>query len=291
MAQYLIVNRSKLYVCPIPSEISKTKIKDESLDNLIRDDNYNGFISARTCKKIKLICEAMATSIESIRKENKKFAFKNKIQLTFATLTLPYKQFHKDNVIKRKCLSPMIDWLKDECNICFYIWRAEPQENGNIHFHLLLDRFVDWRALREKWNQLLNRLEYIDAFEQKHGHRDPNSTDIHSLRKIDNIAAYLVKYMTKKEVRRKIDGRLWGCCKEFHKVKAPKVYFTDYLRELVRQFTASKCIFIKVFDYVESFFIRSGDLCRMYLEEISDIWLDFCNNLITKKILDYGTKF
>ena len=56
---------------------------------------------------------------------------------------------------------------------------------------------MDHANLRLAWNHQLEKLGYIDTFEKKHGHRNPNSTDVHSISKIKNLGAYMVKYMCK----------------------------------------------------------------------------------------------
>ena len=41
---------------------------------------------------------------------------------------------------------------------------------------------------------------------------NPNTTDIHSVERINDLAAYLIKYMSKKEEgKREIKGKIWGC--------------------------------------------------------------------------------
>lgn len=56
---------------------------------------------------------------------------------------------------------------------------------------------MHYEILRDSWNKRLNNLGYIDTFEKKHGHRTPNSTDVHAVNNIKDLAAYMVKYMTK----------------------------------------------------------------------------------------------
>jgi hypothetical protein len=55
-------------------------------------------------------------------------------------------------------------------------------------------------TLRDLWNDKLERLGYISVFEKKHGHRHPNSTDVHATYKVKNLTGYLVKYLAKKGI-------------------------------------------------------------------------------------------
>ena len=61
-------------------------------------------------------------------------------KLTFITLTLPSKQIHSDNDIKSKCLNQFLIELKKNYGVNRYIWKAEKQENNNIHFHIIADK-------------------------------------------------------------------------------------------------------------------------------------------------------
>lgn len=134
-------------------------------------------------------------------------------KLTFITLTLPSKQAHSDNELKRNALTHFITRIKN-LGVRHYFWRAEAQKNGNIHFHIIADKYLDWSLVRSIWNGILENYGYIDEFEAKNGHRNPNSTDIHSLKKVKNVVDYILKYLTKSQLEegyRTINGRIWGC--------------------------------------------------------------------------------
>ena len=285
----ITISRSKLILTTLQDEVVKARISEASMSNLISTKEYNGFISKATTKRVKSMVEGFITSIESVQNKHKKVAIREKIQPTFATLTLPYKQFHKDNIIKRKCLTPFIEELKKFHNVKLYVWRAEPQDNGNIHFHILLDRFVDWKDIRSRWNRIINKLEYVDAFEQKWGHNNPNSTDIHGLEKVGSISSYIVKYMTKNKVRRKIEGRVWGASKEFHNFKNLRIPFTYDLLEDLEMLVESGTIFPKLYDYCRIFSIRMNNLTDLIGSKIAAIYEHYINSIFTTKLLYYDT--
>lgn len=126
---------------------------------------------------------------------------------TFITCTLSSKQIHCDKTIKREVLNHFLIYLKRNYGVCNHIWKAELQENGNIHYHILADKYIPHQELRELWNSAQNRLGYVDMFKQ---HKNPNSTDIHSLRRVKNVMAYVGKYMSKTSTQRPICGHTWG---------------------------------------------------------------------------------
>ena len=160
-------------------------------------------------------------------KSGKTFSYK----LSLVTLTLPCEQLHDDNYIKKYLLNEFLTRLRKEYGLKLYIWKAEKQYNGNIHFHIVIDKYIHYLELNNIWNQILNNHGYIEKYKQnqmewhKEGFKirpemlsywDARSqlkayktglltdwqqpistTDIHSLKKIKNAKAYLSKYLTK----------------------------------------------------------------------------------------------
>lgn len=187
--------------------------------------------------------------------------------LAFITLTLPSKQIHTDNEIKSQCLNQFLIELKTRHRVSHYVWRAEKQKNGNIHFHIIVNKFINWNELRNRWNRIINKLGYIDRYQEnqkafhstgftfrpelsktwdyehqlkaykegaRHDFRNPNSTDVHSIKKIRNLKNYVTKYMTKNEDDKQnlqqpdTDhaeqiGRLWGCDTDLSDIKGAQL--------------------------------------------------------------------
>lgn len=151
-------------------------------------------------------------------------------KLTFITLTLSAEQEHTDEEIKAKLLNQFLTVARTKWNMQYYIWKAEKQENGNIHFHILTNTYIKHQELRKEWNQIQNKkgFSYVDKYscsmqeffkdgfkkfpgdkrQKKTQYKayllnraiswtNPNSTDIHALYKVKNISAYMSKYMSK----------------------------------------------------------------------------------------------
>lgn len=154
-------------------------------------------------------------------KSGKKFQFK----INFITLTLPAQQVHSDQEITNRCLGNVLDILKKKHSLVNYIWRAEAQSNGNIHFHLTTDVWIHYNDLRRYWNQSLELLGYVSSFEFKHKHRNPNSVDVHSVKHVKRLSSYLSKYMAK--------NRAFSCIGELRLIEGKLVevlYGTDLYR-------------------------------------------------------------
>ncbi len=147
-----------------------------------------------------------------MKEKNKWFNFK----INFLTLTLSAKQEHSDRAVKQKLLQPFLRIMRGQYGVRNYIWKAEVQSNGNIHFHILLDKFIHYDDVRRTWNVIQETLGYISRCSV----HNPNSTDIHSVKGIHNIAEYIVKYLSKKEeAKRLIEGKIWDCNHELKMVR------------------------------------------------------------------------
>jgi hypothetical protein len=263
------------------------------------DNAYNGYLSPATKRNIEQMLQVWLTAIElNVNlKGQKKEVNENTVLPTFVTLTLPCAQYHRDNDIKEVCLKPFLEWLEQSSEECYkrgvlrgqqkgfgvkgFFWRAEPQKNRNIHFHVLIDRYVPWERIRQKWNMCLDKLGYVYAFSNmrknyfsggfrlndeqfskdckelkkiaksiqetrqmpkkvhpvyksylkttveygtalkpsmikaaanekqlkayekglEDGFYNPNTTDIHGIQNLDSVAAYVIKYCTKKPTK------------------------------------------------------------------------------------------
>lgn len=122
-------------------------------------------------------------------------------KLVMITLTLSSKQVHSDSELKSKLLQPFLRILRNKFEVVNYVWKAEVQDNSNIHFHVTIDKFIPWKSVREVWNTLQESLGYISRSKIA----DPNSTDIHAVYKCSNPSKYLTNYMGKKDYHKKVN--------------------------------------------------------------------------------------
>lgn len=178
-------------------------------------DLYSGVLTTTSRKRltraINLLCAIARPKEATDFKTGKLFKFR----VNFITLTLPAPQGDIPDKDIKKCLDNWIKRAKRKYHLNSYVWRAEVQQNQNIHFHMLSDTYIRWDLLRNDWNECLAPTGLVKKFEAKHGHSNPNSTDVHAVLKIRNLSAYFVKYMSKshKEGDRKILGKVWDCSK------------------------------------------------------------------------------
>ena len=254
-------------------EYVKGKRKKDRLLNLRSIPNkHNGLISVNARRKVSKAIEYL---IYLSRDKQLPDSFHGKgfmFKLAFITLTLPSKQIHTDIEIRDKCLNQFLIEAKRKWNISHYIWKSEKQKNGNIHFHLIVNKFVPWSELRDCWNRIINKLSYVENYRRnmRDWHSDgfairkellsfwneqsqikayqvgkandwqsPNSTDVHSLRAIINIKDYFLKYMLKEYQNQGIEGRLWGCSQSLSDIKGAQLAADFQIRDEIDKLAKS----------------------------------------------------
>jgi hypothetical protein len=209
-------------------------------------------------------------------------------KIGFVTLTMCSKQIHSDATIIREVLEPLLNYLRKHYKMKSYIWRAEKQKNGNLHFHLVTDVFLPWLELRNAWNKYQQNLGYVTRYAalQKEWHKtgfqvrkkllkywsaesqfkayckgqeedwnNPNSADIHSIKKVKNVKKYICKYLSKNakteisdEALRgdtvdnilSISNRLWSCSEPLSKARGAKTDYTNEIGEELLKISGAK---------------------------------------------------
>lgn len=200
------IYRSKIYTDKVviyraylnPSSRSEGQISNNC--NLSRG-KYNGWISKNAARKIRMCLEGWIKSVQVNRqKAGSRYKPKHS-HITFPTLTLPSKQIHSDNELKREILMPFIQRLQRELGVKEYFWKMEPQKNGNAHFHLLTDRYIDKDLLNNYWNMSCEKLGYLSRYFEKSGSLYPPSTNIRVCPKGMSLVRYVMKYVTKSPIK------------------------------------------------------------------------------------------
>jgi hypothetical protein len=237
-----------------------------STDKNLLDNSHTGEMSEQSQKKIRCAINWLALCARqkwiNETPEHKGFYFK----INFITLTLPVitADITQDNIHKL-LLAPFLDYARKTWGLSSYVWKIELQKNGNPHIHITTDTYIHWTKLRNYWNKLCSNygltqqytakylnckfpfyLEHNPAtdlvsvanrYEQwqhgtKIGFSSPNTTDVHSVKNIKDIAAYVSKYMAK-DLSDNIKclglsalaaplstARMWGCSYSLSKAYA-----------------------------------------------------------------------
>lgn len=179
-----------------------------SLNNLT-NNKPNPNLSINAKKRIRTAVNWLFALSENKTVINPKTQKTYNFKINFITLTLSDKQVHSDCYIKKNMLNRFLEKIRYQYNLKSYLWKAESQQNGNIHFHITTNLYIPYNKIRDTWNQIQDKNGYLNKFFQKHGHKNPNSTDVHAVKKIKNLAAYMASYLTKNPTYRQIQGRQW----------------------------------------------------------------------------------
>ena len=181
---------------------------------------YRGNISHAGQKRLSKIIECWQLAIQMHNIEESKVRGNDYRKLSMITLTLSSVQIHSDKKIKEDMLKPFLRIIRERHGLENYVWKAEKQQNGNIHFHILVDKFIERLKVSEIWNNIQEHLGYLDYYKKKQGHRNAPSTQIESIRAKNDIVKYICKYLSKESEYGLIEGAVWKASK--------KLYSLDY---------------------------------------------------------------
>lgn len=153
--------------------------------------------------------------------------------INFITLTISDQDIRDHRQVMKMCLTPFLNWMRKK-GVKYYIWKAELQRRGQIHYHITTNQFIHYQEIKTIWNKYQRKAGYLDSYAKQHKHYNANSTDVHSVKNIKDIEAYLVKYMVKQASageqeqaaaklwesglhfrpepsNEKINGKVWDC--------------------------------------------------------------------------------
>lgn len=86
----------------------------------------------------------------------------------FLTFTLPSKQFHPTVEITKDLFNHCLTVFRQRYKMENYVWRLEFQKNGNVHYHLVTDTYIDYFAALAIWNKVLETKGYVSKYKEKH---------------------------------------------------------------------------------------------------------------------------
>lgn len=163
----------------------------------------------RLTKAISLLIQSTKTReiYNPVSKTNHEF------KLSFLTLTIPEMNVKPDAKFCNKfLLEPFIRVLRRRYGLKNYVWKLELQANGMVHYHITSNVFIVHTDLKDEWNNILRRNDMLIDYKKRTGKNDPNSTDIHSVKNVKNLEAYLIKYVTKETQNAKgVKTKIWDC--------------------------------------------------------------------------------
>jgi hypothetical protein len=212
----------------------KSIIKETSLKNL-EDNHVKGRLSRKSLlhirKHLHAWCEAVR--VNNIRLNNQ--FERKKHHISMITLTLSSEQMHKDKYLKKNLFSRYVEEIKRKYDIDHYFMRYENQKNGNLHAHLLIDKYIPANEIQKIWNAKQDALGYIDEFEKKHNHRFPPSTHVESFYNDVDRTNYLLEYTTKKSKNKPVEGRQYSMSHSLKEIDVFETIITNKISNIVDQ--------------------------------------------------------
>lgn len=237
-----------------------------NVQKLKKREKYTGEITAGAKKRLTKAISLLVQSAPEKWIYNPVAKKNTHHKISFITLTLPNVDAAKDAKFTHKyLLQPMLRILRTKYKMKMYVWKCELQSNDSVHYHITTDLFIPWEQLRQHWNALLAKNGMLEAFKEKYGHDNPNSVDIHSVNKVNDLEAYLVKYISKEyQNSKRLAGKVWDCSKNLKE----STYFTTTVdfemhRQILKEIDLGwlqpvyrdKCVILRsrTTDYYQSF--------------------------------------
>jgi hypothetical protein len=240
-------------------------------------NGYTGKLTTYSKKKLKRAIGLMVATAEEKEATNFKTGKQYKFKLNFITLTLPAAQGEIEDKTIKVCLDNWIKRAKRKHNLRSYVWRAERQANGNIHFHVITDTWIHYEQIRNDWNSVLWPTGLIQKYQAKHGIKQPNSTDVHAIWKVRNLTSYFVKYMSKshKEGEKPINGKVWDCSSNLKTKKNCSMFLEGQTLECYEKLTKDESLAAIVDSNFVIIFIPPDRWLILFLPEWLEKWKEY----------------
>ena len=130
-------------------------------------------------------------------------------------------------------LNKFLTQLRKRFKALQYLWVAERQDNGNIHFHIILNNRLPIRKYNALWvlqqykSGLRGQTQFgtpvgMEEIEQRYRngsiHRVFNPVDVKRVRSIAGLSSYLTKYITKQKKNTYFGCLPWHCSRGVSKL-------------------------------------------------------------------------
>lgn len=189
-----------------------TRHKLRSRMKQARRGQYSGKMTAGTRKRLARSATLLAQASKARWITN---PVTNELQyhkLSFITLTVTQGENISAQDGHRLLLADFLQWMRRKKGVTTYIWKAELQKRGQLHYHITTPTFIHYKEIRDKWNELQMNAGMLKDWAAEHGHTDPNSTDVHEVRHVKDLARYIIKELAKSmQNEQATRGKIWDC--------------------------------------------------------------------------------
>ena len=240
---YLVLTRIQLrYNCVIiysqwMGKVSRSLQQFRRINmTLQRAGRYSGTVTKGAMKRITRVVNILCLYSTEKWIWNEVTQTQVKHKLSFITLTVT----ENDKMLTAReaydtLLEPFLKWATRTKGVKAFIWKAEKQKRGQIHYHITTPSFLNWREIRTKWNRLQAQAGLLDSFAAKHKHADPNSTDVHEVYKVNDLTSYLIKYLSKNDPTDEgTTGKIWDASLNLKTAQLPNYDMINDQDEMLR---------------------------------------------------------
>ena len=211
---YIQIRYSSLLFYSLPTENFSHK------RHLLNYKTYSGKTTSGSVKRIKKAVDMLLQLSPPRWIMNTVSGRKEEHTLSFITLTIPGNERHIEaNEGHKLLLAPWLLKMKRKFGLKTYIWKAEFQKNGQLHYHITTPTWIPYFEIRDNWNNGLSKAKMLENWFTVHPSTMPNSTDVHKVYKVENIQAYLSKYLAKENKDRVTKGKIWDCSMDIKEAK------------------------------------------------------------------------
>lgn len=154
--------------------------KEAEMKRAAKSNAANVGCTTKRSIEVKAAAQKEVLTAKEKMQRNAKQSIRDSHLCTFITLTLPSKQQHSDIQITKYCVNPFLSYARKMWGVRHYIWKKELQQNGNLHYHFVTDRYIDHQVLRRTWNRIVNQgkvtdpkaedvapFDYVDRYKSK----------------------------------------------------------------------------------------------------------------------------
>lgn len=132
-----------------------------------------------------------------------------KSQIFMAFYSISFPRGLSDEVIRR-IHNTVLTRIRKLDKLFSYIWIAERQKNGTLHFHMLTNRYFNIRIINYMYARAIhNQIIKLSLNEFNYDYKKYNGVDVKMVSSIDSLSKYLTKYVTKNNEL--YDGLCWNC--------------------------------------------------------------------------------
>jgi hypothetical protein len=179
--------------------------------SVVRESAYSGRLKKGSRRRLNNALESLVVLCPERKVLNPATQKNFRFRLAFLTLTLP-KQITalQEESIHTTLLKPFLQHLERRHKVSKFVWRLERTKAGRLHWHIVIDQCIHYKHIRNGWNKLLRQNRLLDQYAKEHGNYNAPSTDIRSVKSVDQSLKYMRKYLGKEESNEKqMKGRVW----------------------------------------------------------------------------------